>query len=104
MCLEIKDDIDLFNELKRLNNAFGVGIIKLNKDDVSQSEILFPAVEKTNLDWDTIDRLICENRDFEEFMLEITEDLETGRVKSIYDKVMADDEMKKYINEIGLTS
>jgi hypothetical protein len=104
VCLEIKDDIDLFNELKRLNNAFGVGIIKLNKDDVSQSEILFPAVEKTNLDWDTIDRLICENRDFEEFMLEITEDLETGRVKSIYDKVMADDEMKKYINEIGLTS
>ena len=96
MCLEIKDDIDLFNELKRLNNAFGVGIIKLNKDDVSQSEILFPAVEKTNLDWDTIDRLICENRDFEEFMLEITEDLETGRVKSIYDKVMADDEMKIY--------
>ena len=46
MCLEIKDDIELFNELKRLNNAFGIGIIKLNKDDVSQSEILLPAVEK----------------------------------------------------------
>lgn len=46
VCLEIKDDIELFNELKRLNNAFGIGIIKLNKDDVSQSEILLPAVEK----------------------------------------------------------
>lgn len=104
MCLEIKDDIELINELKRLNNAFGIGIIKLNKDDVSQSEILLPAVEKTNMDWDTIDRMICENKDFKEFMLEITEDLETGRVKSIYDMVMSDDEMKEYIKKIGLVT
>lgn len=104
VCLEIKDDIELINELKRLNNAFGIGIIKLNKDDVSQSEILLPAVEKTNMDWDTIDRMICENKDFKEFMLEITEDLETGRVKSIYDMVMSDDEMKEYIKKIGLVT
>lgn len=104
VCLEIKDDIELINELKRLNNAFGIGIIKLNKDDVSQSEILLPAVEKTNMDWDTIDRMICENKDFKEFMLEITEDLETGRVKSIYDMVMSDDEMKEYIKKIGLAT
>ncbi|WP_157943008.1 hypothetical protein [Acetivibrio saccincola] len=53
------------------------------------------------MDWDTIDRLIIENKDFEEFMIEKTEDLETGRVKSIYDKVMSDDEMKEYIKKKG---
>ena len=56
------------------------------------------------MDWDTIDRMICENKDFKEFMLEITEDLETGRVKSIYDMVMSDDEMKEYIKKIGLAT
>lgn len=104
VCLEIKDDIELFNELQRLNSAFGIGIIKLNKDDISQSEIIFPSIEKNNMDWITIDRLISENKDFEKFMLEITEDLGNGRIKSIYDKVMFDDEMQKYLKEKGIVT
>ncbi len=44
-----------------------IGVIKLNSEDVSQSEIILPARERTDLDWTTIDRLIADNVDFEEF-------------------------------------
>lgn len=102
VCLDIMDDAELITELQRLNSAFGIGIIKLNKIDLSQSEIIFPAIEKNSLDWITIDRLISENKDFERFMLEITEDLNNGRIKSNYDKVKDDEEMREYIEIIGL--
>ena len=34
VALEIDDDIELFEELKRLNNSFGIGIIKLNTNNI----------------------------------------------------------------------
>lgn len=47
--LKIKDnDEDIYEELRRLNNAFGIGIIKLNPVNISQSEILFLAMKKRN--------------------------------------------------------
>lgn len=101
VCIEIKEDSELMNELQRLNSAFGIGIIKLNSEVVSQSEILLPARDRSDLDWTTIDRLIGLNDNFKRFFLDITEDLKIGKVKSKYDVVKTDDEMDIYLTSKG---
>lgn len=66
--LEIDEDKDLMDELRRLNLYFGIGVIKLNREEVESSEILLPGREKEFLDWDTIERLTEENRYFKKFI------------------------------------
>ncbi len=101
VCLEIKEDSDLMFELQRLNSAFGIGIIKLNNEVISQSEIILPAKEKSHLDWTTIDRLIGLNDTFKKFFIDMTEDMKIGKVKSEYDAVKNDEEMENYLRNKG---
>lgn len=100
--LDIEEDGLLYDELRRLNNAFGIGVIKLNPMEIEQSEILFPSKERDIIDMDTVDRLAGENKDFRCFMNDIIEDIKVGKVKSTYDKVYADDEYERYIAEKGI--
>ncbi|WP_195514055.1 COG2958 family protein [Turicibacter sanguinis] len=104
VALEIDDDPLLRDELRRLNNSFGIGIIKLNSSEIEQSEILFPSKEKEFIDWETIDRLADENGDFKCFMSDLTEDIKVGKVKSKYDKVYGDSEYIKYLEEKNIVS
>lgn len=68
MALDISDDPELMDEIRRLSNAFGIGVIRLDAEHINQSEILFSAKEKAALDWDTINRLVDSNRDFRSFL------------------------------------
>ena len=56
----------MLDELERLNQSFGVGIIKLSPNPF-QSEILFPAKYRI-LDFKTIDKLCKMNIEFEKFI------------------------------------
>ena len=80
------------DELRRLNNAFGIGVIRLDAEHFMQSEILFSAKEKDSLDWDTINRLVDDNRNFKSFLNDLMEDIKVGKVKSKYDRVYEDEE------------
>lgn len=104
VALEIDDDPLLRDELRRLNNSFGIGIIKLNSSEIEQSEIIFPSKEKEFIDWETIDRLADENCDFKCFMSDLTEDIKVGKVKSKYDKVYEDSEYIKYLKEKNIVN
>ena len=64
VAIEFSDD--LLDELERLNQSFGVGIIKLSPNPF-QSEILFPAKYRI-LDFKTIDKLCKMNIEFEKFI------------------------------------
>ena len=59
---------NLKDEMERLNQSFGIGIIEL-KANPYESEILFPAKNK-ELDFRTIDKLCEINKDFEKFILQ----------------------------------
>lgn len=100
--LNIDDDPTFKDEVRRLNNAFGIGIIKLNPENVFESEILFPSSINQEIDWDTVNRLANENPDFSDFLKLITEDCKLGKVKSQYDKVLKLDELTKHINNKGI--
>ena len=67
-----------------------------------RSEILFPARIKTEIDWDTVNRLVTENADFSTFLKLITEDCKLGKVKSEYDKVLNVEELTKHIKDKGI--
>ena len=90
VALEYDEDESFMSELKRLNNAFGIGIIQLNAQNISQSAVLFSAKRKDFLDWDTIDRLV-ENSDFKEFIKEIKDDAVAKRIRGKYDSFYKDD-------------
>lgn len=66
---------ELMEEIKRLNQSFGVGIIKLNYYNPEDSEILFSAKKRNNLDIDTMHKL-CYNRQFQDFINDVNEILE----------------------------
>ncbi|BBE20683.1 hrgA protein [Aquipluma nitroreducens] len=65
----------LLEEMERLNQSFGIGVIELNANPY-QSKILFPAKIRT-LDFKTIDKLCKINKEFERF-IEQTEKLMTA--------------------------
>ncbi|MGN1394302.1 MAG: HTH domain-containing protein [Succinivibrionaceae bacterium] len=98
VALNISEDPDFIQELRRLNNAFGIGIIKLNALHISQSEVLYPSKISETLDWDTINRL-SENPVFKEFLQEITSTKRSNTLKQVYDKVYSDEECVEYCNK-----
>jgi hypothetical protein len=65
----------LIEEMERLNQSFGIGIIELNSNPY-RSKVLFPAKSR-ELDFKTIDKLCKINKDFEKF-IEQTEKLLTA--------------------------
>jgi len=101
VALNFSDDTDLLDEIRRLNNAFGIGVIRLNIKHFMQSEILFSAKERDSLDWDTVNRLVSENPDFKKFLDDLIEDITVGKVKSSYDDIFIDEEeAQEYFQEI----
>lgn len=102
VALNMDDDPTFKDEVRRLNNAFGIGIIKLNPENVYESEIVFPSRINQEIDWDTVNRLVNENSDFSDFLKLITEDCKLQKVKSQYDKVLKVEELMKYIHEKGI--
>ena len=85
----IDKDEELLSELKRLSTSFGIGIIKLDIDDPDSSEVVLPARQKMELDWETINKLAKENPDFRNFLKRIKIDLSSKEIrKEEYDKVI----------------
>lgn len=70
-----------FKELRMLSAAHGIGVIKLNKKDPAESEILLPARERAGIDWNSANRLATENKDFMNYVKLIKQFYQTGEVK-----------------------
>lgn len=75
-------DDKAMEELKILCAGHNIGIILLNKENPSESQILIPAPEKLQLDWNMINRIVKENSDFKEFINLVTEFYKLGNIKS----------------------
>lgn len=68
---EITQDDDLLAELERLSVAFGIGIIHLRLSDFNSSSVIFPARRRDVLDWETINKLCEQNKDFAKFIQDV---------------------------------
>lgn len=105
VALEINDNLK--DEMQRLNESFGIGIIKL-KSNPYESEILFQSKFK-ELDFKTIDKLCKVNKKYEDF-IELIERMLTidernyqsveNELNDFCDKYFTNDsEMKEYCKE-----
>ncbi len=99
----IKENV--LDELRRLNQSFGIGVIKL-ESEISNSKILLPAREK-EIDIPTLNMLVEQSpKDFKPFMANINKQIEKGLDTPIemngFDKVLNDEEIQKYIKDKGI--
>ena len=78
VAFEFSDSLN--EEMARLNQSFGIGIIELNANPY-QSKVLYPSVFH-DLDFKTIDKLCKMNKEFEKF-IEQTEKLMTASEKYV---------------------
>lgn len=95
----ISDDDDFMSELSLLNNAFGIGVIKLNIEFPEQSEILFYSKLRNSIDINMLDKLISKNNNVQEIFNNLVESNQLSRIvnKNDFDEVLNDDEYKTYI-------
>lgn len=74
-------------ELQMLCALHGIGVILLDPHDFSNSQTLIPARERTSVDWQSVNRLVEENRDFKDFIELVGEYHQTGKIhKSLWNK------------------
>lgn len=99
----INQSPDFLGELKRLSGSFGIGVISLDIETADDSSVLYPAEERKNLDWDSINKLASENPDFSQFLRDVRIDLDGKKVHpSEYDKVETDvDKLKLLVNPMN---
>jgi hypothetical protein len=95
----LKIDDEIIDEVRRLANSFGIGLIKLDADNIEEGQILVPATNRKQLDIDAMDRLASENKDFSAFLQNIMDDNKIKKVNSKYDKVLDDNEFEKYLKD-----
>ncbi|MEJ8619349.1 HTH domain-containing protein [Helicobacter pylori] len=96
----------VLDELKRLNQSFGIGVIKL-ESEISNSKILLPAKER-EIDIPTLNMLIEQSpKNFEPFMKKINKQIEKGLDTAVdmgefFDEALDDEAMRKYIKDKGI--
>ncbi|GAA8907203.1 hypothetical protein HpEKA34_06620 [Helicobacter pylori] len=101
---EIGDKV--LDELRRLSQSFGIGVIKL-ESEISNSKILLPAKER-EIDIPTLNMLIEQSPgDFKPFMERINRQIEKGLDTAVdmgefFDEVLDDEAMQKYIEKKGI--
>ncbi len=99
----IKENV--LDELRRLNQSFGIGVIKL-ESEISNSKISLPARER-EIDIPTLNMLVEQSPvDFKPFMIDINTQIEKGLDTPIemngFDKVLDDEEIQKHIKDKGI--
>lgn len=100
----IKEDV--LDELRRLNQSFGIGVIKL-ESEISNSKILLPAKER-EIDIPTLNMLVKQSpKDFKPFIEKINKQIEKGLdtavdMENFFDEALDDEAMRKYIKDKGI--
>lgn len=91
---EISKEQEFRDELSRLSTSFGIGVIQINTEDPDSSEIIFPATNRENLDWETINKLAM-NSDFKEFIATVKIDITSKKIhKKEYDPISDPEKLK----------
>ncbi|KFZ36347.1 hypothetical protein HR45_16960 [Shewanella mangrovi] len=78
---------DVESELQMLSSLHGIGVLLLDTDSLFDSQILIPAQERTNVDWQSANRIVTENSDFHHYIEQVGIYNQTGRlIKSAWNK------------------
>lgn len=82
---ELGNDVEA--ELQMLCALHGIGVLLLNTDSLFDSQILIPAQEKPAVDWQSVNRIVEENKDFHHYIEQAGIYQQTGKlIKSVWNK------------------
>ncbi|SNS14913.1 COG2958 family protein [Antarctobacter heliothermus] len=70
------------DELRMLSGLHGIRVIRLDSENLSESQILLPARERADVDWGSMNRLALENGDFLNFIGNVRRFYQTGDTRS----------------------
>jgi len=73
---------DTLKELRMLFAAHGIGLIKLDVENPADSQVLIPAHERNEIDWNMVNRLATENRDFMAYVKLVRQFYQTDEARS----------------------
>ena len=73
---------DTVKELRILSARHGIGVIKLDFENPSESQVMIPGLVRPNLDWNHINRLSVENADFRDFIRNVRHFHQTRDVRA----------------------
>jgi hypothetical protein len=86
---DLDTNTTFLSNLERLNNAYGIGIIKLNTEDPEKSEIIISARKKEIVDINFINFLAEINKDFNTFIKNVVEIINNKQLNiNNFDKVI----------------
>lgn len=101
--LVVFEDIDteVLEDLQRLRESFGIGVIKLESEPF-ESQVILPAMPRS-LDFRTIDMLVEKNKDFKCFIENLNKDIKVNDKDRIafqhYDKIYSDEKLEEYLKD-----
>lgn len=67
-------------ELNMLCALHGIGVLLLDTDSLFDSQILIPPRERAAVDWQSVDRIVRENKDFEAFIENVNGYVSRGKI------------------------
>ncbi len=74
-------DSNVEQELRMLSSLHGIGVILLNPDNPSESEMVLPSKPRPEVDWQSVNRIVVENADFRDFIELVSMYYQTGIVR-----------------------
>ena len=78
---------DVEAELQILSSLHGIGVLILDAESLFDSQILIPAQERNNVDWQSVNRIVAENSDFHHYIEQVGIYNQTGRlIQSAWNK------------------
>ena len=75
-------DSSVEQELRMLSALHGIGVILLNPENPSESEMMRPAKSRADVDWQSVNRILVENADFKDYIELVSTYYQTGRVRA----------------------
>jgi hypothetical protein len=75
-------DSGVEQELRMLSALHGIGVILLNPENPSESEMMLPAKSRADVDWQSVNRILVENADFKDYIELVSTYYQTGRVRA----------------------
>ena len=95
---EMEEDPAFSEELRRLSQSFGIGVINLDTAQVEDSEIILAARERSEIDWDTVNRIAEINPDFRDFVDCVGKSITINQVAAKgFDNVLKDGELAAHL-------
>lgn len=75
-------DANTEKELRMLSALHGIGVILLNPENPSESEMILPARSRQDVDWESTNRILIENEDFCDYIDLVSTYYQTGRIRA----------------------